>query len=224
MTKTLTRFASLAAATTVAGTGILIAAAAPAQADTSVWDKVAYCESTNNWSINTGNGYYGGLQFTISTWNSFGGQQFADRADHATKAEQITVAQRVLAVQGPGAWPVCSKYAGLTKANGGATGYSAPASTSTATKAATAKPTTSTSSSTAKSTTTKTTTKTTTTKAAATKKASTSAKSYTVKAGDTLWKIARANGISDWHSIYNLNTDQISNPDLIYVGQHFVLS
>ena len=120
MTKTLTRFASVAAATTVAGTGLVLAAASPAQADTSVWDKVAYCESTNNWSINTGNGFYGGLQFTISTWNSFGGQEFADRADHATKAEQITVAQRVLAVQGPGAWPVCSKYAGLTKENGGA--------------------------------------------------------------------------------------------------------
>ena len=47
---------------------------------------------------------------------------------------------------------------------------------------------------------------------------------YTVKAGDTLWKIAQDNGISDWHSIYNLNADQIENPDLIYVGQHFVLS
>ena len=50
------------------------------------------------------------------------------------------------------------------------------------------------------------------------------ADSYTVKAGDTLWKIAQDNGISDWHSIYNLNADQIENPDLIYVGQHFVLS
>ena len=217
MTKTLTRFASVAAATTVAGTGLVLAAASPAQADTSVWDKVAYCESTNNWSINTGNGFYGGLQFTISTWNSFGGQEFADRAEHATKAEQITVAQRVLAVQGPGAWPVCSKYAGLTKENGGAS-YSAPASTAVSTtKAATAAAKPASTSSTAS--------KATTTKKATVKKATSSAEgTYTVKAGDTLWKIAQDNGISDWHSIYNLNADQIENPDLIYVGQHFVLS
>ena len=108
MTKTLTRFASLAAATTVAGTGILIAAAAPAQADTSVWDKVAYCESTNNWSINTGNGYYGGLQFNLATWRSVGGRDFASHPHKASKAEQITVANRLYAKRGTRPWGGCA--------------------------------------------------------------------------------------------------------------------
>lgn len=85
-------------------------------ADTSVWDKVAKCESTNNWSINTGNGYYGGLQFTQSTWVAYGGLAYAPRADLASKSEQIAVAEKVLHAQGAGAWPVCSVEAGLTTA------------------------------------------------------------------------------------------------------------
>lgn len=83
-------------------------------ADVSVWDKVAKCESTNNWSINTGNGFYGGLQFTQSTWEAYGGLKYAPRADLATKDEQISVAEKVLSAQGAGAWPVCSVQAGLT--------------------------------------------------------------------------------------------------------------
>lgn len=82
-------------------------------APTSTWDRVAQCESTGRWNINTGNGFYGGLQFTPSTWAAFGGTKFAPRADLATKAQQIATAERVLAVQGPGAWPHCSKVAGL---------------------------------------------------------------------------------------------------------------
>ena len=208
MNKTLTRLASATAASAVAGTG-LIALAAPAQAATSIWDKVATCESTNNWSINTGNGFYGGLQFTISTWNGFGGQEFADRADHATREEQITVAQRVLAVQGPGAWPACSKYAGLTKSNGGAT--SAPAASAVSTTRAVAKASAPTK-------------KTTAAKAETTKTTSSATGEYTVGAGDTLTSIARDHGLSDWHSLYTLNKAQIDNPDMIYVGQHFLLS
>ena len=71
------------------------------------WDAVAECESGGNWSINTGNGYYGGLQFSGSTWEAFGGADYAARADLAAKAQQIAVAERVLAEQGPGAWPTC---------------------------------------------------------------------------------------------------------------------
>jgi hypothetical protein len=71
------------------------------------WTGVARCESGGNWSINTGNGYYGGLQFSPSTWAEFGGLGFAPRADLATKAQQIAVAEKVLVVQGPGAWPTC---------------------------------------------------------------------------------------------------------------------
>lgn len=80
--------------------------------DGSIWDKIAACESGGNWSINTGNGYYGGLQFTQSTWNAYGGQTYAARADLASRDAQITVAQRVQAAQGWGAWPVCSYKAG----------------------------------------------------------------------------------------------------------------
>lgn len=98
--------------------GLTVAATAPAEAKGNVWDRVAACESSGNWHINTGNGFYGGLQFTSSTWKAFGGQGYASRADRAAKAEQIAIARRTLAVQGPGAWPVCSRRAGLTKANG----------------------------------------------------------------------------------------------------------
>jgi LysM repeat protein len=76
------------------------------------WDNVAKCESGGNWHINTGNGYYGGLQFAQRTWESFGGTQYAARADLATKSEQIATAEHVLARQGWGAWPVCSHYRG----------------------------------------------------------------------------------------------------------------
>jgi hypothetical protein len=73
------------------------------------WDAVAQCESGGNWSINTGNGYYGGLQFSSSTWLGFGGADHAPRADLATREQQIAVAEKVLAVQGPGAWPTCGR-------------------------------------------------------------------------------------------------------------------
>lgn len=77
------------------------------------WDVVAQCESGGNWSINTGNGYYGGLQFSPSTWQSYGGGAFAATADHATRSQQIAIAQKVLRAQGWNAWPTCSRKAGL---------------------------------------------------------------------------------------------------------------
>ncbi|MEV0692197.1 transglycosylase family protein [Streptomyces sp. NPDC050388] len=91
------------------GTGVAQAA------DVDTWDKVAACESSDDWDINTGNGYYGGLQFTQSTWEAFGGTRYAPRADLATKDQQIAIAEKVLDGQGPGAWPVCSKRAGLSR-------------------------------------------------------------------------------------------------------------
>ncbi|MGW0610665.1 transglycosylase family protein [Streptomyces sp. NPDC002788] len=87
-------------------------------ADVDTWNKVAACESSNNWNINTGNGFYGGLQFTQSTWESYGGRAYAARADLATKDQQIAVAEKVLDGQGPGAWPTCSVRAGLTRGGG----------------------------------------------------------------------------------------------------------
>lgn len=94
------------------------AAQPAAAAESNVWDRVADCESSGNWAINSGNGFYGGLQFWHPTWTSFGGQEFAPYAHQATKVQQITIGQRVLKVQGPGAWPVCSVRAGLTMSNG----------------------------------------------------------------------------------------------------------
>ena len=73
------------------------------------WNAVALCESGGDWGINTGNGYYGGLQFSPSTWAAFGGTAYAARADLATRDQQIAVAEKVLAVQGPGAWPTCGR-------------------------------------------------------------------------------------------------------------------
>ncbi|MGW0932173.1 LysM peptidoglycan-binding domain-containing protein [Streptomyces sp. NPDC002644] len=85
----------------------------PCPPDRWPWECVAECESSGRWNINTGNGFYGGLQFKQSTWVAFGGRAYAARADLATKREQILVAQKVLASQGWGAWPVCSARYGL---------------------------------------------------------------------------------------------------------------
>jgi hypothetical protein len=83
------------------------AAPVPASSGGVNWSAVAACESGGNWSTNTGNGFYGGLQFTEGTWLANGGGQYASSADLATPAQQIAVAERVLASQGIGAWPVC---------------------------------------------------------------------------------------------------------------------
>ena len=91
----------------VIGSGSLALAGHAGAATDGEWDQVAKCESGNNWAINTGNGYQGGLQFSASTWASHGGGQYAPAAHMATKEEQIAVAERVLASQGKGAWPVC---------------------------------------------------------------------------------------------------------------------
>ncbi|MEU1616076.1 transglycosylase family protein [Streptomyces sp. NPDC005722] len=106
------------AVTAASGAGLalpFIAAQGAGAATAGTWDKVAACESSGKWHINTGNGYYGGLQFAQSTWKAYGGAKFAARADLATRSEQIAVAERVLDGQGPGAWPVCSQRAGLSR-------------------------------------------------------------------------------------------------------------
>ena len=90
----------------IGGSGLAMSAQAAAATD-GEWDRVAHCESGNNWSINTGNGYQGGLQFSPSTWRSAGGADFAPAANMASRDQQIAVAERVLSRQGRGAWPVC---------------------------------------------------------------------------------------------------------------------
>lgn len=114
--------ARTALAGAVAGAPLLVTAPAYAASD-NTWDKLAQCESTGRWNINTGNGFTGGLQFTPSTWKGFGGGQFAPSAHKASREQQIVVAERVLAKQGWVAWPHCSKKIGAT---GGATLRAAP--------------------------------------------------------------------------------------------------
>ncbi|MFE4264976.1 peptidoglycan DD-metalloendopeptidase family protein [Streptomyces sp. NPDC056883] len=166
-------------------------------ASVGTWDKVAQCESTNDWSINTGNGYYGGLQFSSSTWAEFGGRQYAPQANQATKAQQIAIAEKVLATQGPGAWPACGKLAGLQR---GGPAPEAPAATNRGTGTSTAN-------------------KNAEAPAAPAAPKSQGANSYTVVSGDTLGTIGSELGVS-WQTLYSENRSVIgSNPDMILPGQ-----
>ena len=117
--------AGTAAAAALAGAGALApqASAAP----DSDWDRLAGCEAGGNWHINTGNGYYGGLQFNYGTWQAYGGGEFAPTADQATREQQIIVAERTLAQQGWGAWPACSARYGLNSAPTNRDAQAAPA-------------------------------------------------------------------------------------------------
>ena len=105
--------ATVVRGTKAAATATAAAAGAPSVAGGSVWDQIAQCESGGNWSINTGNGYYGGLQFSASTWKAFGGHRYASNAHLATREEQIAIAEKTQAAQGWGAWPSCSRKLGL---------------------------------------------------------------------------------------------------------------
>ncbi|MFD1813348.1 transglycosylase family protein [Rhodococcus gannanensis] len=105
--KTSTRALAAVAATATLATIPLALSMGTASAATHNWDGVAQCESGGNWSTNTGNGYYGGLQFSQSTWAANGG---TGQAHNASKEEQVRVAENVLATQGAGAWPHCGKY------------------------------------------------------------------------------------------------------------------
>jgi hypothetical protein len=80
----------------------------PPVSNSATWDALASCESTGNWAINTGNGFFGGVQFNQNTWERHGGLRYAPRADLATREEQIAIAEVTRARQGWGAWPVCS--------------------------------------------------------------------------------------------------------------------
>ncbi|MGW2115286.1 transglycosylase family protein [Streptomyces zhihengii] len=91
----------------------LLGAGSASAADASTWDRVAECESGGNWSIDTGNGFYGGLQLSQESWESFGGTAYAPSADLASRSQQIAVAEKVLDAQGPEAWQACSIVAGL---------------------------------------------------------------------------------------------------------------
>ncbi|MGP3998955.1 transglycosylase family protein [Streptomyces sp. 8N706] len=196
---------SLAAVAGGAGLALpLMSVGSAHAASVDTWDKVADCESTGNWSINSGNGFYGGLQFTQDTWTAFGGTEYAPRADQATKDQQIAIAEKVLDSQGPGAWPVCSGKAGLTQ-GGAAPEISpqgkkaeAPAKAESAPKDR-SKP--------------------------AADKAESKPESYTVVSGDTLYRIATTRHIEGgWHQVYQDNREVVGgNPHLILPGQKLTL-
>ncbi|MFC0678076.1 transglycosylase family protein [Lysobacter korlensis] len=120
---------------TVAGVGLTAVPANAASAAT--WDAIAQCESSGNWHIDTGNGYYGGLQFLPATWKAFGGK---GNPAKASKAQQIAVAERVLKVQGWNAWPTCSARLGLSGKSGSIASPSAKKAPKAAPKASAQRP------------------------------------------------------------------------------------
>ncbi|MFE7524560.1 transglycosylase family protein [Kitasatospora sp. NPDC057542] len=210
------------AALPVAG---LVTATSASAATASAWDAVAQCESGGNWSISTGNGFHGGLQFTPSTWAAYGGTAYASQANKATRAQQIAVAEKVLASQGPGAWPVCSQKAGLGK--GGAPA-AVDASAGTPAKAAApsaraakpaAKPAAAAAKPAAKPQAPKGRPSAKPVQSAPVAPKNTAGGGYTVRSGDTLSDIAAKFG-TDTDSLYRKNARTIGgDPDLIFPGQ-----
>lgn len=234
------RIVTLAGVTGAAVAAPLMIATSANAASVSTWDKVAQCESSGDWSINNGNGYYGGLQFSKSSWDAAGGGQYAAYPHQATKSQQIAVAEKLLAMQGPGAWG-CA-VPGLTPGGAKAdvdtgSGTSTKSSRGTSTKSHAdrserqAAP-----------------------KQAAPKHAAPQADDedeapapkpaapkhaapqpsaqnykkgdgeYQVKEGDTLAKIAETQKVKGgWQKLHELNKDVVENADLIYVGQQLHL-
>lgn len=196
--------------TTAAISGIaavpMIAMSAPAEAASlSTWEKLANCESSGNWHINTGNGYYGGLQFSASTWRAFGGTKYAARADLATKSQQIEIAEKVLDGQGWQAWPACSAKLGLGSDDKGGDPGTTPEEQSSDRNRAEKQA----SRDTDRSTTTK------------SERVAAPGAKYTVKAGDTLSEIATDQGVKGgWQTLARLNRSVVGeDPDLIFPGE-----
>ena len=211
----------------IAATGVGLAAAPANAASGSTWDQLAQCESGGNWAINTGNGYYGGLQFNLGTWQANGG---AGNPASASREAQIAVAERVLASQGWGAWPACSAQLGLSGTSGAAPAAAAPApapAPAPAQQAAPqpaapapapaeqAAPQPSTTESTPAP------AATTPSKPAPVK---TSGKTYKITSGDTLDTIATKLGVNGgWKQLWAANTSTIDDANLIYAGQELQL-
>jgi len=179
-----------AAVGVLAGAAVIGLAGTASAAPDSTWNAVAGCESSGNWAINTGNGYYGGLQFSQSTWQAYGGRRYAPRADLATREQQIAVAEKTLAGQGWAAW-TCA-YAGgregptIRHVSAGKTAPTARPARATPRSAS----------------------------------GSAAAGRYTVVSGDTLFTIAVAHRVhGGWPALYRANRHTISNPAAIKPGQ-----
>ncbi|NUR04628.1 MAG: LysM peptidoglycan-binding domain-containing protein [Streptomyces sp.] len=200
--------ALLAGAALLAPLGLLAATGNAAAADGGVWDRIAQCESGGNWHINTGNGYYGGLQFSAGTWRAYGGSAYAPTAAGASREEQISVATKVQNAQGWGAWPVCSGRAGAYGSAPAASSGSRATESATVTKSEPV----------AKSKPSKTPARSTGHTARGASRGD-----YTVREGDTLSRIADRHGTT-WQRLYAANKAVIgSDPDLIVPGQQLDL-
>jgi hypothetical protein len=207
----------------VAGTAALLGPASAAQASSVNWDAIAQCESGGNWSINTGNGFYGGLQFTKGTWKAYGGGKYASTANHASRSEQIAIAEKVLRGQGIGAWPVCGKKGGSTKHYSGSNTSGSHGSKSHGSKSHSHKSHSSKSSHTSQSVTHKS-YQGTHRKATTAGSAKATGKTYVVRSGDTLSAIASRYQVKGgWHTLAKLNSGIISDPNLIFPGQRIAL-
>jgi LysM repeat protein len=186
-----------------AAVSALMAPAAAHAATSSEWDAVAQCESGGNWADNTGNGYYGGLQFSASTWDGFGGTAYASRADEASPSEQMAIADKVVASQGWGAWPVCSRVAGVTGVPTASGVHTTPPSTSSSSSSSDSDGSSSSS-----------------TPSAPTRVPAVKGANYKVKPNDTLSGIAARHHVKGgWTKIYRINKSVIgSDPSLIRPG------
>ncbi len=205
----------------VAGAGLTALSAPATAAPVSTWDALAQCESSGNWSINTGNGYYGGLQFSLSSWQAAGGSGMPHQN---SKAEQIRVAENLLAMQGWGAWPACSASLGLygtpsnTQTTTAPTVQSAPEQEAPKQEAAPqqAAPAPERQSAPQQAPV----QEERTSSVSATSPAAKSEETITVKAGDTLSKLAEAHGVEGgWKALHAANTDTVADANLIFVGQ-----
>ncbi|MFG2284296.1 transglycosylase family protein [Streptomyces asoensis] len=223
------RTAVAAGAILLAPLGLLSATGHASAADNGVWDRIAQCESGGNWSINTGNGYYGGLQFSAGTWRAYGGTAYASTADKASKAQQISVATKVQNAQGWGAWPTCSARAGAsggapqggssegssTRSGSSKSGSSVSRSSGSSQHSAESSSAHSGSSRSASSNAPE--------RSSAPASRGTDRGDYTVRAGDTLSTIAARNGLT-WQRVYAANRDVVgADPDLIVPGQRLTL-
>ncbi|MER7551191.1 MULTISPECIES: transglycosylase family protein [Streptomyces] len=222
-----TRIATLAGVTGAAVAVPLMGATSASAASVETWDAVAQCESGGNWSINTGNGYYGGLQFSQSSWAAAGGTQYAPRADLASKDQQIATAEKLLDLQGPGAW-ACAGAGGLTNDGvdpgvntGSGSGESKPEQAQPERKAE--QPATRSEQRTAPQAEKKAESKKTVTTPTG-EKVQKGDGEYKVEAGDTLSSIAQAEGVKGgWSKLFELNDDIVKDADLIFPGQQLHL-
>ncbi|MBT2480570.1 transglycosylase family protein [Streptomyces sp. ISL-94] len=223
------RIVTLAGVAGVAVAAPLMAAGSAGAATVSEWDRVAQCEAGGNWAINTGNGYYGGLQFSSSTWAAYGGKAYAAQANQASKSQQIAIAEKVLKGQGKGAWPSCGVGLSNSSYNGGAA--ETPAKPKTESKKTEQKAAPKTEQKAAPKTEQKAAPKAPRSEAPAASRSEraeapkTGNGSYEVTSGDTLGTIAEANGVKGgWEKLFELNKDIVSDADLIFPGQKLKLS